>query len=107
MSTYDERFMQADRHARIKADAAYDLGRNNEEKASLYYSVYSTEMNAFKQLEAMRKPLPNQVDVDALAARILTEQNPWNAAFRDALCPRCPECDMPTPTGRCAHCQGD
>ena len=95
MSTYDERWYQAHRYAQSCADSAYRLGGTLDEKATLYFGVYTREMHAFKQLEAMRKPLPNQAEIYARSAEVLGLN-------------RCPECDTPITTGtRCVHCQGE
>lgn len=93
MDTHDERWCQADEAARKAADAAYEAADTRAgAKSDAYYHTYTREMAAFEHLEQMRKPLPNQAEVDAASVKALSV---------------CPECHLPAPGGRCAHCDGE
>jgi hypothetical protein len=86
---YSERWYRHHCLAQNEADFAYAQAATPEARYDAYRHTYERVMQHFARLESMRKPTPTQETVDRLAAQMLQH---------------CPECDLPTPTGRCAHC---
>lgn len=72
MSTMMSRYIQAHQHAMSMAEKAYHSTHTSQGDKWLAYSqTYNREMTAFYQLEAMRRPLANQSEIDAESAALL------------------------------------
>jgi hypothetical protein len=85
MSTLQQRYWQAYRHA---CRRGYEVATGSEgwaEALYLYDKTVRSEMEAFEKLEAMRKPVPNQTQIDGAAAAILRGQTPSEAALQNIL----------------------
>jgi len=76
MSTH-ERYWAAVRHAnRLAIDVAdkLDPSRLTREWGETYERIWTRELGAFRSLEALRRPLPNQAEIDKRSAEILTQK---------------------------------
>ena len=74
MTTYHERYWQAVRHGHTHACTAADakFDRQSRAWAEEYERIRTREMDSFQKLEAMRRPLPNQAEIDAASVATLS-----------------------------------